>query len=638
MSDIRDAVDTFKRGIEPRREVWTGWLVDHDGIGSAEVSDEPGKVYVLLDRGEGVLGDLIKAYSRIRPVAGWPVRIGSTRARPWEYTVLEVDEEQAGGTLDGHPTLEHHAWTHAPWGHPSGSDDPVFPRFMQLHDFSTWPGDGLDVVVESGVFNPTGVVAGLGLQEFLATVASLSDHTPSGTGHRYVLVTISPSGTVELTPGVWKSGFLTIDDIPARPSPYHWEVAAVSLSWDDTEITMTPTEPRILDLRFSRLGWPGIAGDGDGDGGVTDHGALTGLGDDDHTHYVLRNQWLQNGFLDASEVSLAWDDATRTLTVDTTNSSFRYFHDGVLYTKTAAQTRQITDTEGLWVFYFVGGTLTAANAPTLANILTITEEEVLVAYVYWDATNDDGRLMYDLHGAMMSPVTHSWLHLNIGAIFREGMVLGDFVIDDDGDDPVDAQFSVSSGKFNDEDIEIELAAIAKEVGLEIWYLDGADWRWTVNAGYSILTTGTGRMAWNNGGAQTEVTNNQFALCHVFATSITNDAGASPKYIAIQGQNEYATRKLARTGAETEINTLVYGTLPLQEVVPVATVIFQTNNGYGNAVKSRTVTTEAGDNYVDWRSSNIKATGGSIVDHGSLAGLADDDHVQYGSRILQWIGW
>ncbi len=331
--------------------------------------------------------------------------------------------------------------------------------------------------------------------------------------------------------------------------------------------------------------------------------------------YVHRSQWLQNGFIDATEVSLAWDDASRTLTVDAVGANFNYLHDGLLYTKTSAQTKQITNTAGLWIFYFDGATLDAAHNPNDAKIDDVHLNEVVVAYVYWDATvaNEDGRLIHDSHGARMSPVTHAYFHHNFRAIYGLGMALADFVIDDDGDDAEDAQFSMASGEFDDEDLEFTITAINKTTGAEIWYLDGANWRWQTNAGYSILTTGTGRMAWNNAGAQAEVGNTQFALCHIFGTSIGDDAGANPKYIAIQGQATYATKKLARAGAETEINALVYGTLPIQEVVPVGTIIFQSANGYGNAVKSRTVSTDAGDNYVDWRKSGMTPTG-SVAGH------------------------
>jgi len=348
---------------------------------------------------------------------------------------------------------------------------------------------------------------------------------------------------------------------------------------------------------------------------------------------VPSSQWLQSGFPDATEVSLSWDDASLTLTVDAVGDSFRYLHDGALYVKTAAQTETITDDEGLWIIYFDGDTLTSIDNPSSDDISNVIENHTIVAYVYWDAANNDGRLMYELHGSRMSPVTHNYLHFNIGAVYRSGMALSDFVIDSDGDDDEDAQFSIAVGAFYDEDLEFDVVNVSEEVGAEIWYLDGADSRWTTNPGFSILTAGTGRMAFNDSGAQAEVDNNKFALCHIFATNIGADNGTAQKYIAVQGQNQYDSKTQARTGADTEINTLVFGSLPIQEIVPAATVIFQTSDSYGNAVKSRTVTTASGDNYVDWRGSNIKATGGSVADHGALAGLADDDHPQYGWPFL-----
>lgn len=346
--------------------------------------------------------------------------------------------------------------------------------------------------------------------------------------------------------------------------------------------------------------------------------------------YVLRSEWLQNGFVDETEVSLAWNDGTRTLTVDSVGANFNYFHDGLLYTRTGPDTETIADTEGMWVFYYDGATLSSLYDPTHAQIDNIFENECLVAYVYWDAANNDGRLMYELHGYRMSPVTHHWIHDSIGSVYRSGMALADFVIDDTGADDEDAQFSVAQGEFYDEDIQNELAAVGKLVGLEIWYLNIADWRWTTNAGFSILVDGvTGRMAYNNAGAQAAVGNNNFALCHIYATNIVDDAGANPKYIAIQGQAQYNTINNARDGADTEINALTFGSLPLQELVPVGTIIFQTANAYGNAVQSRTRTTGSGDNYVDWRGTSIKAAGGSVASHSALADLnVPGDHPAY----------
>jgi hypothetical protein len=110
--------------------------------------------------------------------------------------------------------------------------------------------------------------------------------------------------------------------------------------------------------------------------------------------------------------------------------------------------------------------------------------------------------------------------------------------------------------------------------------------------------------------------------HVFGT---NDS--TYPYISILGQNEYTNLNSARDGANTELGTLVTGSLTFQETHPIATFIFLTNTGYVNSVKSKIVTNDLGENYTDWRTSQI-SPGVAPTEHGNLAGLTDDDHHQY----------
>ena len=95
---------------------------------------------------------------------------------------------------------------------------------------------------------------------------------------------------------------------------------------------------------------------------------------------------------------------------------------------------------------------------------------------------------------------------------------------------------------------------------------------------------------------TAVTNNDFTLCHVLAIN-ADDSDLVP--IAIMGQEEYATRAQARTGANTEIYNLQVN-FPIPEVVPIATFIFETKDSFANDVKAVIRTTEDGEDYVDWR--------------------------------------
>jgi len=251
-SEATKAVRNFRDAQEPRRRYWQGWMIDFEGIGSSKVTEEPGKVYVRLDRGLSgeASGEIIKAYARIRPIAGWAVWVGTTPYRDWEYTVLDVDLEAMGGAIDGVPTLEPHHITHE-WGAPSGSDDTVYSKFLQLYDFSVWPYGGLTVEIKGGQFDPSGTT-----QTLNQTVVDLSAYQPDH-GCLYALICISPTGTIEVVPGQVADGFLDLIDIPPAPSNDHWEIAAVRLCAGVDTIVQTPRDTNITDLRFANMGWAG---------------------------------------------------------------------------------------------------------------------------------------------------------------------------------------------------------------------------------------------------------------------------------------------------------------------------------------------------------------------------------------------
>jgi len=91
-------------------------------------------------------------------------------------------------------------------------------------------------------------------------------------------------------------------------------------------------------------------------------------------------------------------------------------------------------------------------------------------------------------------------------------------------------------------------------------------------------------------------------------------------IALVGQAVYTTKRAARTGAEIEIRELILNDILFPEIRPIATVIFQTADGYANAMEARIVTTADGDDYIDWRSETISRVAISTTDHNSLTGI------------------
>lgn len=347
---------------------------------------------------------------------------------------------------------------------------------------------------------------------------------------------------------------------------------------------------------------------------------------------------VENGFENSggTDCTISFTDGTRTYSIEPSGASFTFWSGGYKYTKTTPQTKVIADTEGIHYIYFDENGDLQETTTFVASLITYY---ALCAVVYWDATNNVSVIFgNETHGRAMDSATHLYLHRTVGAALNDGFALGGITADGDGDSDSHAQLSVDDGQFNDEDIRHtvtdgspqELNPIAQ---IPVLYRSGAsgDWRLVSATNFPITTTGSGRAAWNEWtGATwqlTEVGNNNYLLMHVFAT---NDS--RHPIMAIVGQEEYTTKALAEAGALVELKALVFGELDtlLPEIIPLATVIFQTADAKANTVKSSIESTADGGDYIDWRQTKFGSgsSGASVSDHGSLTGLADDDHTQY----------
>ena len=296
------------------------------------------------------------------------------------------------------------------------------------------------------------------------------------------------------------------------------------------------------------------------------------------------------------------------------------------------ETKSITlpDTEGLHVIYFdTDEELKSILNPGYAEMLTVIKEKAIVSLLYWDATNKV--IVYDgeeRHGSMMDGMTHYYLHYTQGMKWVEGLGLGDFLIGN-GSLDAHAQFSTEAGLVSDEDLGLTIDTVDSTTGFPILYRTGANgyWRRLEQTGFACYRGVNTRLSWNEWDTGisewklSEVDNNDYVLYHIFATTGYDDA-----MFSIMGQGDYATLPQARAGAAVEVSSLLLGILPSPEIFPVATIIYQTGN-YGNTVNARIVLTDEGENYIDWRSSDLPR-GSAPTDHGNLTGLGDDDHIQY----------
>ncbi len=324
--------------------------------------------------------------------------------------------------------------------------------------------------------------------------------------------------------------------------------------------------------------------------------------------------------------TLSFNDLNRTLTLTAVNPTFHFYQMGEKIEK-ATDSYQITDDEGLHFIYYNGSNLTSILNPTNAQIISAINTYTTVAYVYWDKTNQTGNYVAnEFHDMEFPPLVHSWAHAAFGARYLFGLAPNTITADATGALAAHAQFGMDAGGFRDEDLFYSTNSILSTVGYPIYYLAGTSasptLRRTSNAGFPVITTGSGRMAYNflTGGNWTlaEVGNLNFALIHVF---VINANTTSERVVVFLGQNQYATVALARTGALTEIQTIQSVGIVPAEIKSIATFIYQTADGYANAVKSRIRTTSTGENFVDWRATNT--TGGGSGSGGSVNTFPDN---------------
>jgi len=330
-----------------------------------------------------------------------------------------------------------------------------------------------------------------------------------------------------------------------------------------------------------------------------------------------------NGFplSQKANTTLSSDDATRTFTITPTGADFHFYERGEKFEIIGADSVTWTDVEGEHWFYYNNGVLTHSENPTSAQKESIILNNAFIAYIYWNATSK--KIEYDIfeerHGIGMAPETHLYEHLTRGSQYISGIGAGDVVADGTGALDTHAQFSVTSGVFRDEDIRNITGASAVGDTIQVGFITGvgADFRVGSQTGFGLLNFPAGRLYYNFNNAGTwelaEVPNNDFVLYHLFATN-----GVNEQLIMLMGQNTYTTVSNARAGATTEISNIKASDV-LIESVPIATFIFQTSSGYANTVKARIRTTDTGEDFIDWRTTEL-AQGTTPSSHANLTNL------------------
>lgn len=290
--------------------------------------------------------------------------------------------------------------------------------------------------------------------------------------------------------------------------------------------------------------------------------------------------------------------ATRTLTLSGTN--WKVYVKGVEYTVASTLTKQLPDVTGLYWFWIT----IVSGAPVLNVDTSVTDQfgQCLVATVYWNTTIDKGILSDERHWMGRDKWNHEYLHETVGARYALGL----------GATFTDTTFTIAPGEIYDEDIEH--ATTGDSTTCTVLYHNGsAAWEWDTSSTtvYKVVGGGDNNLRFNNGNTLSTVSNQKYANYWVFMTA--DDIG---HFHSIIGTAEYTTIALARAATLPSL-----GGLASAENKIIWKVTYQNNGGTPNFIEQ-----------TDYRTSSSLPSSAYIpTDHGTLTGLADDDHPQYFSK-------
>ncbi len=290
---------------------------------------------------------------------------------------------------------------------------------------------------------------------------------------------------------------------------------------------------------------------------------------------VFDDMHAPSGFPNRTDTSVSFNNGTRTLTLAKTNGSFDIYLRGVKHTFTSDQTKQITDTEGVWWFYF-----DASAVLNAAQTIPDFRDSAFVAIIYWNAA---GNVALDLqeerHGITMDGDTHRYLHNTVGVRWVSGLAAGDYTTAGDGDSDSDAQLSIGDGVIHDEDIRTTITDdspqnLAPIAWIPVYYLSGATpvWRKTGADAFPVIDNATDEIRYNLDSAGTWsnaiATNNYHVAMWIFTTP-----NVAKPVIALLGQRQ--DQRLDDARENNKYESLVFNDLPFQEMKLIYRLIFNT---------------------------------------------------------------
>ena len=325
---------------------------------------------------------------------------------------------------------------------------------------------------------------------------------------------------------------------------------------------------------------------------------------------------------------ISFNEGTRTFSIAPASTSYTVWCAGKRFVKTGTETVEIPDTSGLYYIYF-----SSSGVLSYRTSYFVWDTDAPTAYIYWNEVDNKAYFFADeRHGITLDWATHEYLHRTRGAAIANGFGVSNYSIDGNGSSDTHAKFDLAGGTFFDEDLQVDIVhsntptantweqVLEGNAEIPVFYRTNNHWKKDTATEFAFKQ-GTSRPQYNlfssPNWSTVDIANNKFAISWIIATNNLNEP-----VIAIMGQDEYLTIGEAEAAAWEDLNLDGF---PIVEFRPLHKVVFQGTDSFTNSVNA------AIRGIYDLRrvSSNGSAIPSTPVsDHGSMTGLADDDHTQY----------
>jgi len=297
------------------------------------------------------------------------------------------------------------------------------------------------------------------------------------------------------------------------------------------------------------------------------------------------------GHEDKTESIISFTNSTRVFTIAPVGDSFNVWCVGKRYTKTAAESITLPDTTGLYYIYYSStGVLSSKTS------FFTWDQDAPTAYIYYNSAPAEAEFFADeRHGVTLDWATHEYLHRTRGASLAEGLGASGYTLAGTGSSNADIQISIENGTFFDEDLEVNITHSATPTAntweqrlqspayIPMFYRfgSGGSWRLDTATAYPVKY-GSARATYNlsSGGTWStpDMTSGKFGVTWIVATNNLNEP-----VIGILGQTVSDNIGQAEDVSYADLDLTG---LPIVEIRPLYKLIYETNTGYTNAVKSR----------------------------------------------------